>query len=201
MKTSKLDTELKLDWAYKLPDMTIRFDENQTYFRWMVPELFLRFTPEEKLHSEGILREISFATDGDLSAIQMKFDNGKQVIKSPVFGEKNKIDTNYAVKNPIRKMTFVYSQHVHAVEFNDTVNIEGQGNMGASMSELNVKKVELRHGQSIVGLFGQFYTDTKNRKVVSWFSFIVTPFKYCSLSCCNGSGVNGIKKVPVMKRS
>lgn len=50
------------------------------------------------------------------------------------------------MKDPIRKMTFVYSQNVHAVEFNDTVNIEGQGNMGASMSELNVKKVELRHG-------------------------------------------------------
>ena len=98
-------------------------------------------------------------------------------------------------------MTFVYSQNVHAVEFNDTVNIEGQGNMGASMSELNVKKVELKHGQSIVGVFGQYYTDTKNRKVVSWFSFIVTPFKYCGLSCCNGSGVNGIAKQPVMKRS
>ena len=124
--------------------MTIRFDENQTYFRWMVPELFLKFTEEEKLHREGILRELSFCTDGDLSGIQMKFDNGKQVIKSPVFGEKNKIDTNYSVKDPIKKMTFVYSQHVHAIEFNDTVNLEGEGNMGASMNELNVKKIELK---------------------------------------------------------
>ena len=78
MKTSKMDTELKLDWAYKLPDMTIRFDEDQTFFRWMVPELFIKFTDEQKLHSEGILREISFGTDNDISAIQMKFDNGKQ---------------------------------------------------------------------------------------------------------------------------
>ena len=154
MKTAKLDTVLKLDWAYKLPDMTIRFDENQTYFRWMVPELFLKFTNEEKLHKEGILREISFCTEGDISGIQMKFDNGKQIIKSPIFGEKNKIDTNYTVRDPIKKMTFVYSQHVHAIEFNDTVNIEGEGNMGASMQDLHVKKVELRRGQHIVGVFG-----------------------------------------------
>ena len=51
-------------------------------------------------------------------------------------------------------MTFVYSQHVHAIEFNDTVNIEGEGNMGASMQDLHVKKVELRRGQHIVGVFG-----------------------------------------------
>merc|ERR1712110_797598 len=142
------------DWAYKLPDMTIRFDENQTYFRWMVPELFLKFTEEELLHKHGILKEISFCTDGDLSGIQMKFDNGKQIIKSPIFGEKNKIDTNYCVKDPIKKMTFVYSQHVHAVEFNDTVNIEGEGNMGASMQELTVKEIKLKTGQHIVGVFG-----------------------------------------------
>ena len=77
IKTSKLDTELKLDWAYKLPDMTIRFDEDQTYFRWMVPELFLKFTDEETLHRDGVLKEMSFSTDGDLCAISMKFDNGK----------------------------------------------------------------------------------------------------------------------------
>lgn len=55
----------------------------------------------------------------------MRFENGKQTIKSPVFGEKNKIDTNYSVRKPIKKMTFVYSKNVHAVEFNDLVNIEG----------------------------------------------------------------------------
>ena len=55
----------------------------------------------------------------------MRFENGKQTIKSPVFGEKNKIDTNYSVRDPIKKMTFVYSKNVHAVEFNDLVNIEG----------------------------------------------------------------------------
>lgn len=146
IKTSKLDTELKCDWAYKLPDMTIRFDDEQMYFSWKVPELFIKFTDEEMLHKQGVLREISFCTDGDLSGIAMKFENGKQVIKSPVFGEKNKIDTNYAVKEPIRKMVFVYSKNVHAIEFNDKVNIEGEGNMGASMSGLNVKTVILKPG-------------------------------------------------------
>ena len=43
-------------------------------------------------------------------------------------------------------MTFVYSKNVHAVEFNDLVNIEGQGNMGGSLSGLNVKTVKLRGG-------------------------------------------------------
>lgn len=43
-------------------------------------------------------------------------------------------------------MTFVYSKNVHAVEFNDKVNIEGEGNMGASMSGLNVKSVTLKAG-------------------------------------------------------
>jgi len=90
---------------------------------------------------------------------------------------------------------------VHAVEFNDTVNIEGEGNMGASMQELQVKEVKLKQGQHIVGVFGQYYTDTKDRKVVSWFSFIVTPYKHCGLSCCNASGANGVVKAPVMKRS
>ena len=47
------------------------------YFKWMVPELFLKFTDEELLHRNGVLREISFCTDGDLSGIAMKFDNGK----------------------------------------------------------------------------------------------------------------------------
>ena len=58
IKTSKLDTDINCSWAYKLPDMTIRFDEEQTYFRWMVPELFIKFTDEEMLHREGVLREI-----------------------------------------------------------------------------------------------------------------------------------------------
>ena len=167
----------------------------------MVPELFLKFTDEELLHKNGVLREISFCTDGDLSGISMRFDNGKQVIKSPVFGEKNRIDTNYAVKEPIKKMTFVYSKNVHAVEFNDKVNIEGEGNMGASMSGLNVKTVTLKTGQHIVGVFGQYYKDTKGRKIVSWFSFIATPYKHCGLSCCNPNGANGIAKKPVLKRS
>ena len=105
--------------------MTTLFDENQMYFRWTVPELFIKFTDEELLHKHGILREISFCTDDSLSAISMRFENGKQTIKSPVFGEKNKIDTNYSVRDPIKKMTFVYSKNVHAVEFNDLVNIEG----------------------------------------------------------------------------
>ena len=43
----------------------------------MVPELFLKFTDEEMLHRNGVLREISFCTDGDLSAIALKFENGK----------------------------------------------------------------------------------------------------------------------------
>ena len=120
----------------------------------MVPELFIKFTDEENLHRDGVLREMSFSTDDNLSGFSMKFDNGKQVIKSPVFGEKNKLDTIYAVKEPIKKMTFVYSKNVHAVEFNDKVNIEGQGNMGASMSGLNVKTITLKTGQHIVGAFG-----------------------------------------------
>ena len=118
-----------------------------------------------------------------------------------MFGEKNKIDTNYTVKDPIKKMTFVYSKNVHAVEFNDLVNIEGEGNMGGSLSGLNVKTVNLKTGQHIVGVFGQYYKDNKDRKVVSWFSFIVTPYKHCGLSCCNPNGANGISKVPVLKRS
>lgn len=126
--------------------MTIRFDEEQMYFRWVIPELFLKFTDEELLHKQGVLREISFCTGGNLEGISMKFDNGKQVIKSPIFGEKNRIDTNFAVKEPIKKMTFVYSKGVHAIEFNDKVNIEGEGNMGASMSGLNVKEVKLKTG-------------------------------------------------------
>ena len=63
MKTKKLDTEFKVDWAHKLEDMTTLFDENQMYFRWTVPELFIKFTDEELLHKHGILREISFCTD------------------------------------------------------------------------------------------------------------------------------------------
>lgn len=108
--------------------------------------MFLKFTEEELLHRHGILREISFCTEDSLSGIALRFDNGKQTIKSPVFGEKNKIDTNYAVKDPIKKMTFVYSKNVHAVEFNDLVNIEGEGNMGGSLSGLNVKTVQLKTG-------------------------------------------------------
>lgn len=51
-------------------------------------------------------------------------------------------------------------------------------------------------------MFGQYYKDTKGRKIVSWFSFIVTPYKACGLSCCNPNGANGIAKKPVlMKRS
>ena len=116
------------------------------YFRWVVPELFLKNTDEELLHKEGVLREISFCTDGMLSAISMRFENGKQVIKSPIFGEKNKIDTNYMVKEPIKKMTFVYSKNVHAIEFNDKANIEGEGSMSSSMADLNVKTVHLKTG-------------------------------------------------------
>ena len=167
----------------------------------MVPELFIKFTDEEMLHREGVLREIQFCTDENLSGIALKFDNGKQVIKSPVFGEKNKIDTNYAVKEPIKKMTFVYSKNVHAVEFNDKVNIEGEGNMSSSMAGLNVQTINLKAGQHIVGVFGQHYKDTKGRQVVSWFSFIVTVFKVCGLSCCNPHLANGIPKLPVIKRS
>lgn len=52
-----------------------------------------------------------------------------------------------------------------------------------------------------MGVFGQYYKDNKGRKVVSWFSFIVTPYKHCGLTCCNPSGTGGIAKVPVLKRS
>ena len=52
-----------------------------------------------------------------------------------------------------------------------------------------------------MGLFGQYFRDNKGRKIVSWFSFIVTPYKDCGLSCCNPNGANGISKVPVLKRS
>ena len=47
------------------------------YFRWTVPELFLKFTDEELLHTRGILREISFCTEDSLQGIALRFDNGK----------------------------------------------------------------------------------------------------------------------------
>ena len=102
----------------------------------------------------------------------MKFDNGREVIESPLFGDKRKIDRTQEVKGRVNRVSFTYSKNVYQLRLNDEVVFEALRQKSRDEPDIE-KTIFLEEGSHIIGVYGKFMRDKYNIHHVSWFSFIV----------------------------
>ena len=90
----------------------------------MLPIEYLKKATDEQL-SNGLLIQLRFREKYSyLSAVGMKFDNGGEIIESPLFGDKRKIDRTLDIQGHITKVKFGYSKNVYSLQLNEEIVIE-----------------------------------------------------------------------------
>ena len=84
-----------------------------------MPEGYFRQTPLHRLNDKGFMTGASFwAHDGKLGAVGLSFNNGTEVLNSPMFGEKSKVDSVVEIDQPVNRIHVAHSKYVHGIDFN-----------------------------------------------------------------------------------